>query len=261
MGQMMQDHPVLFALASLLLLSGSLFFLIVLGTRLARRYPKEEEGERPGVAAVEGTVFGLMGLLIAFSFAGAAERFQKREELILQESQAIGTAFSRLEFLADPAQSEIKARMRAYLDARLAATDGLISEFEMLATRAEAKGDEVLAAAQAATKTPEGNKFLIAVIPPIDEMLDVATARKAAQRNHPPTALFVMLVVLSFGGALLIGYAMGAESRRRLVHAIMFALAVGMTLYVILDLEWPRRGIIRVDDADALLHELRHSMD
>ena len=40
------------------------------------------------------------------------------------------------------------------------------------------------------------------------------------------------------------------------MHWIVFVAALILTVYVILDLEFPRRGLIRLDAADAGLTEL-----
>src|SRR3982750_4185247 len=73
-----------------------------------------------GVGTIEASVFGLLGLLIAFTFAGAESRFETRRQLIVQESNAIGTAYLRLNLLPASAQSGIRAAFRSYTDARIA---------------------------------------------------------------------------------------------------------------------------------------------
>ena len=62
-------------------------------------------------------------------------------------------------------------------------------------------------------------------------------------------------------GGLVGGYAMSASPKRSLVHSIGFALVLSLTIYVILDLEFPRKGLIRLDAYDQVLIDLRASMD
>lgn len=81
---------------SLSLVLGVLLSLVI-GRRIgARRVAQDAEGAQAGVAAVEGAVLALMGLLIAFTFSGAAARFDARRNLIIEETNAIGTAWLRL---------------------------------------------------------------------------------------------------------------------------------------------------------------------
>src|SRR5215831_10356825 len=78
---------------------------------------------KPGLSeskAIETSVFGLMGLLIAFIFAGAAVRFDSRRMLIAEEANAIETAYLRLDLLPLDSQPALRQDFRAYLQSRLA---------------------------------------------------------------------------------------------------------------------------------------------
>ena len=102
------------------LLFGALMLFLEMGRRFAlRRKRTDPEGAEKGLGAVECAIFGLMGLLIAFTFSGAGERFQHRRDLILQESNDIGTAWMRLDLLPADAQPQMRQLFREYLDARL----------------------------------------------------------------------------------------------------------------------------------------------
>ena len=92
-----------------------------LGRRLGCRHlAGDPEGARKGLGAVEGAVFGLMGLLLAFTFSGAASRLEGRRQLIAQEVNAIGTAYLRIDLLGPSVQAPLREAFRQYLDARLA---------------------------------------------------------------------------------------------------------------------------------------------
>lgn len=68
---------------------------------------------------MEGAVFALLGLLIAFTFSGAATRFDTRRQLIIEETSDIGTAYLRLDLLPVEAQPGLREKFREYVDARL----------------------------------------------------------------------------------------------------------------------------------------------
>ena len=92
--------PVLFAL----LLFLGMLTLLETGRRLGvRRRPKESEGERGSLGTVEGAVFALFGLLMAFTFSGAASRFNEKRMLIAEEVNTIETAYLRLHLLPEEA--------------------------------------------------------------------------------------------------------------------------------------------------------------
>ena len=83
------------------------------------RIARDPSGLSSGGGAAEAAVFGLLGLLIAFTFSGAAERFQARKQLITQEANAIGTAYLRLDLVAAGAQPEMRDLLRRYLEVRI----------------------------------------------------------------------------------------------------------------------------------------------
>ena len=98
------------------------------------------------------------------------------------------------------------------------------------------------------------------LIPALNEMFDLAATRMIIARMHPPTIIFVMIGVLALMSSLLAGYAMAGGKTRSWIHVIGFALIMAATVYVILDLEFPRLGIIRIDAFDRVLADLRQSM-
>src|SRR5205814_9474134 len=101
------------------LLVGTLAFLEI-GRRVGlRQAARDGEETRPGLGAVEGAIFGLLGLLIAFTFSGAMTRFDQRRHLIVEESNAIGTAWLRVDLVAPDLQSALRESFRRYLEARL----------------------------------------------------------------------------------------------------------------------------------------------
>jgi hypothetical protein len=98
------------------------------------------------------------------------------------------------------------------------------------------------------------------LLPALNSMFDIAATRTAAAWRHPPPVVYVLLVVLALASALLAGYAMAGARSRSLLHMTMFALIMAASIYVILDLEYPRAGFIRIDDADRPLILLLESM-
>ena len=101
-------------------LGAGMLLLMEAGRRIgAWRMAKDPDGARAGVGAVEGAVFALLGLLIAFTFSGAAVRFDARRQLIVEETNAIGTAYLRLDLLPAAAQPALREKFRQYVDSRL----------------------------------------------------------------------------------------------------------------------------------------------
>ncbi|HOB63142.1 MAG TPA: DUF4239 domain-containing protein [Candidatus Competibacteraceae bacterium] len=241
-----------------------MLFLLELGRRLGqRRLHLDPEGARAGTGTVESAVFALLGLLIAFTFSGAASRFDLRRDLIVKETNAIGTAYLRLDLLPASVQPALRDLFRHYVDARLA-TYHKVPDLE--AVQAEMlKADQLqgeiwiqaIAAGRMEGAPPAATMLLL---PALNDMIDITTTRTMATKIHPPLTIFVMLFGLALASALLAGYGMASGKTRNWLHMLGFATAMAIVVYVILDLEFPRLGLIRVDAFDQALVELRASM-
>jgi hypothetical protein len=129
--------------------------LLALGRRIGKRRLAASEVTHAEFGAVEGAIFGLLGLLLAFTFSGAVSRFDGRKHLITKEANAIGTAWLRIEVAAADAQPRLRALFRSYLDSRLATyreagdPDAAHAEFE----RSTALQGEIWTLAVAACST------------------------------------------------------------------------------------------------------------
>jgi hypothetical protein len=114
-----------FGLFGLLLAAGVFVGMLVLlevGRRIGQwRAAMDPDAPRVEVGAMDGAVFALLGLLIAFTFASAASRFDTRRQLAVEEANAIGTAYLRLDVLPPDAQPALREQFRQYVDARIAA--------------------------------------------------------------------------------------------------------------------------------------------
>lgn len=249
------------------LFAGGLFLgmliLLELGRRMGtRRMAKDPEGARVGVGVVEGAVFGLMGLLIAFTFGGAAVRFDTRRQLVIEETNAIGTAYLRLDLLPADAQPALRESFRKYVDSRLEVYRKLpdIDAAKAELVRAAALQGEIWTQAVAACRAVDSTAPTMLLLPALNQMFDITTTRTMSTQIHPPTIIFVMLAALALAGALMAGYGMAGSKTRSWIHVLGFAAILAATVYVILDIEYPRIGLIRVDAFDRALAELRQSM-
>jgi len=228
-----------------------------------RRRVSDPTDPSPGVGALEAAVYGLLALLVAFTFSGAASRFDARRQLVVQEANAIGTAYLRLDLLPPAARPALRDSFRRYLDSRLEAYRQLPDVEAFLAAFARSvalQGEIWTRAVAACPKAEAGTPACMLLVPALNEMFDITTTRRAALDMHPPAIIFVMLCALALVTALVAGYNLTGDPRHNWLPMIGFAITVAITVYVILDIEYPRLGLIRVNAIDRMLVELRASM-
>ena len=243
----MNFHP-----ASALLLLPAMILLLELGRRLRRRRTGGE-----GSSAIEGAIFGLFGLLLAFTFSGAVSRYDNHRLLLTEEVNDIGTAYLRLDLLPPQMQPELRQLFRDYTNSRLGLFDAVGDEITPETLRLQGTiWQRATTAASSPGASPDAVKLLL---PAINDMIDITSTRQNAFNMHPPPVVYWLLFAFSGGSALMAGYSMKPGGRDWL-YSIALAVAVTLTVYTILDVEYPRRGLIRLDDHDRMLISLRESM-
>lgn len=239
----------------------AMLILLEAGRRLRAR-PGRHKLDGPGFTAIEGAVFSLFGLLLAFTFSGSISRYDTHRDLILEESNAIGTAYLRLDLLPASAQPRLRQLFREYTTVRAHGFDELPENSQSIAADAETarlQGEiwrRSLDAADAPGTSSDAARLLI---PAINAMTDIASKRKNAFEMHPPAIVYILLFTLSCACALLVGYGMTSQ-RRGLIHLVGFAFIFAFTIYATLDIEYPRYGLIRLAQRNQPLLDLRNSM-
>lgn len=236
----------------------ALLAMLELGRWIGRkRVRTDPKWDNRGVSTLENMLLGLLGLLLAFTFSGAWSRFDARRDLILRESNAIGTAWLRLDLVPEPGRETLRASFRRYVDLRITETQASAAQpSEEVQTLQRKIWSDAVAAGRAA---PDGRVAQV-LLPALNDMFDIASARYLAVQTHPPAAVFLMLLVIMFLACLLAGYGMAGSQRRNWLHTLCFVGAMILAIYVTIDLEYPRRGLIRVENYDHLLTDLRAGM-
>jgi hypothetical protein len=257
------EPPISPLLYAVLLFVGMLL-LLEIGRRLGvRRRPKESEGERGSLGTIEGAVFALFGLLMAFTFSGAALRFNEKRMLVAEEANTIETAYLRLNLVSPEARASLQELFRQYVDSRLETYHRLpnMEAAKMEMAKSKELQDEIWNDAVVATRLPnshpDAGKLLL---PALNNMIDITTTRTMALQVHPPKIIYVLLFGLGLICSLLAGYRMASGERRSWLHIITFTVITVIVVYVMLDVEYPRSGLIRVEAADQFLVDARASM-
>jgi hypothetical protein len=158
-------------------------------------------------------------------------------------------------------RSRLRESFRGYVDSRLETYRKLP---DLDAAKAElAKSivlqTEIWTDAVAAARS-ESSPATMLLLPALNAMFDITTTRTLAAQMHPPAVVHLMLIALALTSALLAGYGMGRAEEHDWLHLLGFAAATAVTVYVILDMEYPRVGFIRVDAFDNAIVELRDGM-
>ena len=216
---------------------------------------------------IEGAIFALFGLLLAFTFSGAMTRYDDHRHLIVEEANAIDVAYRRLDLLPPNAQPPLRQAFLEYVDVRQRRFDELPDNPQTIQAMRDTERlqNEIWTRSVAAAAVPpldpqtKSNAALL-LLPALNNMIDITATRKNAFNNmHPPLVVFVLLYALSCGSALLAGFSF-ANSRRDWFYTVLFAFIVSITVYATLEIEYPRFGLIRLTTQNPVFDDLRKSM-
>jgi hypothetical protein len=226
-----------------------------LGERIGEwRWARVPEDARIVSPALQGAIFGLMALLITFVFYGAGNRFEDRRHLMVQEANAIGTAYLRLDLLQSEDQPDLRQDFRAYVRSRLDVLKNIPNDRALkdaLDRSAILQGTIWWKAVAATRKMGPATQTM--VLSSINQVIDITTDQTVALTAHPPIAVFGLLAVTVLASSILAGYSMAALRERDWIFVGLYAAVLGVALYVIADYEFPRVGFVRIDYVDQVL--------
>jgi hypothetical protein len=256
---MVADHIVPLVLLLMMLL------MVEVGWRLGHRArARGRDSVTEGMSTAVVAIFGLLSLLLALTFSDATQRYDKRRDLILKEAQTISTVYQAVGLLKDTDQPVLRSMLKEYLDLRIAMYTRPIDPVKIevrVAVRSTVESGIWEAARASVKATPFPDNLVAArLLDSISTMIDAADSQHQAQYMHPPTGIVGFLFILTLIAALLAGYVMGIETRRDWFLAVLYAVLMSMSFAIILDLDYPRIGMINLDQAEGILILVRQGM-
>lgn len=227
----------------LLLLAASLAVGIAVRRRHDRdhrRAGKDDDGQEGYVVSA---VLGLLALLLGFTFALAVDRFEARRALVLEEANAIGTAYLRTQLLPQPHRERISALLIDYTENRVALGESSAAATPHLLANNNRIVTDLWAATAAGFQSVKGLDFSSAYIESMNTLIDLDTSRKAARTVRVPTEVFVVLVIYLVVTSGVLGYVFSGP-RGKAAAVFMLGL-LWMSMLLIVDIDRPTRGGIR----------------
>jgi uncharacterized membrane protein (Fun14 family) len=260
----------LYAFPSLLisiLLLGLLVASIEVGYRVGRtRASTCTESVKEHIHAIQSAILGLLALLLAFTFSLALQRFDSRSEAVVDESNAIGTAFLRADLLSSPFRDEARLAIGSYLDIRIGEAQVQLSDQAARKAANEAAGAAQLTIwniGMRASTADNASRSTLLFVQAVNELIDSFGRRSAALDRHVPELVTLLLFATFLLAGAVMGYAAGVAAHRPSLAAYVLVGLMVVLVFVVLDLDRPRRGVIQVShtslvDLQATLHrELR----
>jgi len=246
-----------------LVLIGVLVVALEIGIRVKNRWVLvgADSIEKADIALVLGGVLTLLALLLGFTYAMSAARYETRKQLVVDEADAIGTTYLRAKTLPEPQSSEIQELLRQYAALRIETTR--MTDVTPESIRELDKRTKLLHGllwSHAATLARENpNPITSIFLVTLNEMIDLHTKRLAAFRNRVPFPIYLVLFVVSAIAMWLVGYYFGSPKPGVQILTTVLAILVALVMWLIMDLDQPLSGAIRTSQQSLI--ELNQDMN
>jgi len=230
-----------------------------LGKWRKRRSKDEEKGQ---TGALMGAALAMLAFLLAFTFGMAGSIHNARKSVLLEEANAIGTAYLRAQILPEPYSSKIKGLLQEYVDVRLKGVQSIksIDQVKQAITRSEELHNELWALSVSLAKENSGSIFAGLFVDSLNKVIDLHSKRiTAGIRNRIPMSIGITLYFVAILTMTLMGYQAGLTGIRTLVARFALILAFASVMLLITELDRPGKTIIKVSQQAMI--DLQTSMD
>lgn len=250
---------VMYDLSSILicfLLMIAMLIALELGFRGGRIWQdRVNDGQKSQLSAVQGSLLGLLALLLGFTFSLALQRYDDRSKAVVDEANAIGTAMLRSQLIDASVRDDALNSLRNYLDLRIRSAglslDQRADRGDLLQESEGVQGslwDQVERAVELDSRAITSGYYLQA----LNEMFDSYARRDAALNRHVPEAVLFLLFLTFVMVSTIVGITSGASGGRPPASMLIMVSLIVLLVFVIIDLDRPRRGIIAIDQTSLL---------
>lgn len=231
-----------------------LFTLILIAYEISFRIGRRNQNSanqelKTQTYTIQAGIFGLLALLLGFSFNMALQRFDNRSHAVIMESNAIGTALLRAKLLAEPYDTISYNLLQQYVNLRLELSIIDLTKREeriFINQKTDKIQNEIwentIKLTEIDSRPVTTGNFIVA----LNEVFDTRDQRNAIFQQHIPEPILFLLFIVFIAAGTLMGYTGGLALKRAVIPTIMFTLLIVLVVFIIIDLDRPIRGIIKV---------------
>ena len=259
---------ILFNIDSAVIALGLLIALIAaleVGRRLGlKARPGLDDAARSQASSLQNAIVGMLALLLAFSLSMAISRYETRRQLVLEEANAIGTTYLRAKLLPAPYAIEAASLLRRYVANRLEFFDAGIDQQRLRVDNEQAAQLQQRLWSIATSTSAQDNRAIPTglFVQALNDTIDLQSTRLAAFQNRVPETVIWLLLGVAVATLGVVGYNNGLGNRRHAFGALTLVVLITIIIWVIIDLDRPRRGLILVSQQsmvslqDFITHDL-----
>ena len=250
----MFEDELLYGYSSVLI-AVTLFIAIVIFNEIGFRAGRFIQGRTDSevktlTGSIQGSILGLLALLLGFTFSMSMQRYDNRSMALIDEANTIGTAILRVELLPQEYKKKANELFKEYVDLRVA-----IGQLDL--TKHAQRNDynnkianlqrQLWSLAIAATNVDPRPVTTGAFVKSLNDVIDSQGKRNALLQMHVPEVVLILLFIVFISSGGIMGYSAGLSGKRMIVPIVLVSLLITLIVFIIIDLDRPKRGLIQVD--------------
>ncbi|WP_372760730.1 hypothetical protein [Litorivivens sp.] len=238
-----------------------LFALIIgcneAGFRIGRFVQRQTNDEvKTLTGAIQGSILGLLALMLGFTFSMSMQRYDARNQALIHEANAIGTVMLRVQLLPEQFHAEVSSMLDDYVDLRIAASQIDLTQLEKrreFNQRISDLQNAIWAVAVEAAQISPSPVTSGAFITALNDMIDRQGERNAFLQMQVPEVVLLLLFVVFLSSGGILGYSSGLGGKRVMAPTVVVSFLISLIVFIIIDLDRPRRGLIQVDQSSLVM--------
>lgn len=207
---------------------------------------------------ISSSLLGLLALILGFTFAMAGSRFENRKNNLIDEANCIGTAILRADIYPDSLKNEFKKDFKSYLNFRIDYYTLTMDEakINMSLKQSAEMSDKLWSRASFYAKNKDYFIQSNMMLPALNAMFDSASKSNMVLNSKVPETIVYLSLIFSVIISFFIGYNSGLEKKIGMKFILGFCFLICVVIYITLDLDRPRRGLIKLEDEITLMQKL-----
>lgn len=250
----MYEEELLYGYSSIAI-AVTLFIAIVLfnefGFRAGRFVQARTDNEVKALTgSIQASILGLLALLLGFTFSMSMQRYDNRSMALIDEANAIGTAVLRIQLLPAEQQKQANNLFKEYIDLRVSIGKldlTMQDKRDAYNNKITTLQSELWALAIAATNIDPRPVTTGAFVKSLNDVIDAQGKRNALLQMHVPEVVLILLFIVFISSGGIMGYSAGLSGKRVVAPIILVSLLITLIVFIIIDLDRPKRGLIQVN--------------
>ncbi|CAN5393970.1 hypothetical protein BH09BAC3_BH09BAC3_27380 [soil metagenome] len=229
-----------------------MLLFIFVGRKVGSKVTPQPEGH---TGTVVSAILGLMAFLLAFTFGMSGSRFDTRRKNIVDEANAIGTAIILADLYPEEQRKAFREDFKVYVEERIHYFEnGYVPDSEIVQVD---HGPKLWNRAAQLSHHPENLLASQKMIPALTDMLSLSTVRLIGELSRVPDSIVWMLLILAMVSAFYLGYSSSSRPSIDWLVSIGFCVIISLIIFITLDLDRPRRGLIQLSTSEKAMTDLR----